>query len=375
MTLPDDDALRGEIKTIAGRVLADAHPMAWLLLVVLALFLAQPFRYNPLVIFPYAFKVLFTPFLIAWLLAAAIPFLAALFQAWRRDEASGIRTRWRASLSKGVLGQPEYWRDFAWTLVTLPSILACHLFVKVSIHAINPRLFDETLQQYDRVLGFGHDPVIALVRLCQPHSLLLTLIDQAYNTGYYSCFIMTVPLLTLVVGRRKDRLAFAVAYGLLWIVGGAMYVAFPSWGPTYVEHQQFAAVLEHMPLVRYVQGRLAIELWGLLSDPYGARLIQYGGVAAFPSLHLAVMTTFVLFTWPRSRIWSALTICLLVAMFIGSMVTGYHYLSDGLAGFILGAACSLAGRRWVSCFMVRSGERKSLQGEPGPMMLPRASGG
>ena len=63
------------------------------------------------------------------------------------------------------------------------------------------------------------------------------------------------------------------------------------------------------------------------------------GVAAFPSLHVAFQT--LVFLWMR-RVWRAGQIIFgvfVVAILIGSLVTGWHYLIDGIAGIALAALC------------------------------------
>jgi hypothetical protein len=79
-----------------------------------------------------------------------------------------------------------------------------------------------------------------------------------------------------------------------------------------------------MPITVYVQTELLKELKGVIERPAGPRPIRFGGVAAFPSLHLAVITLFTL-----------------------AVVTGYHYLLDGLAGMVIGAACYRMALTWA----------------------------
>jgi len=59
------------------------------------------------------------------------------------------------------------------------------------------------------------------------------------------------------------------------------------------------------------------------------------GIAAFPSLHVAF--EFLVWLWLR-RVWRAgamLFAIFTVLIFLGSVVTGWHYLIDALAGLAL----------------------------------------
>ena len=63
------------------------------------------------------------------------------------------------------------------------------------------------------------------------------------------------------------------------------------------------------------------------------------GVAAFPSLHVAFETLVLL--WMR-RLWrygEVIFGVFTLIIFVGSIITGWHYLIDGLAGALLAAAC------------------------------------
>ena len=69
------------------------------------------------------------------------------------------------------------------------------------------------------------------------------------------------------------------------------------------------------------------------------------GIAAFPSLHVAFEVLALL--WMR-RLWRYGTMIFgffTAVIFIGSILTGWHYLVDGLAGALLAAACYFVATR------------------------------
>ena len=86
-----------------------------------------------------------------------------------------------------------------------------------------------------------------------------------------------------------------------------------------------------------------------MRSPCAPGAVHYGRVAAFPSLHLAVVTVFAAASRPVSRPWFVGNVVVVLLMLLGSVLTGYHYLVDGWAGIALGiGACAVAGRSFRS---------------------------
>jgi len=59
------------------------------------------------------------------------------------------------------------------------------------------------------------------------------------------------------------------------------------------------------------------------------------GIGAFPSMHVAYQTF--VFLWMR-RLWTwgeVIFAIFVVAIFLGSLITGWHYLIDAIAGVVL----------------------------------------
>ena len=270
-----------------------------------------------------------------------------------------------AGLLGGLRAAPfvraNYWLDAVRMGVFLAVVLSAHFLVKISIHILNPLVFDAWLWRYDRWLGFGHDPVLLLLALVH-QDWLLRILDYTYSVVYPGIFTLYVPILGLASPTRVQRNAAVAGFCLLWVVGGILYVAFPSWGPVYTKPQLFEQTLQSMPITVHVQSELFKELKAVIDDPLSPRPVKYGGVAAFPSLHLAVITLFVLASLKVSKWWGGFNIILAAMMFVGSMITGYHYLLDSLAGIVMGAACYHYSVKWT---------RWSLKEPAGPGQAPQ----
>jgi len=83
-------------------------------------------------------------------------------------------------------------------------------------------------------------------------------------------------------------------------------------------------------------------------------------VAAFPSLHVAFQT--LVFLWMR-RVWrwgGLVFGVIAVTILIGSVVTGWHYFVDGIAGALIAWLCytlSSRAHRMPRLFAIRTAAR------------------
>lgn len=69
---------------------------------------------------------------------------------------------------------------------------------------------------------------------------------------------------------------------------------------------------------------------------FGAGNLMYGcGLMALPSLHVTVVCLFAIFLWNEGfwLRWGSITFALLI--FIGSVISGWHYAIDGYAGLLI----------------------------------------
>ncbi|MFH1176360.1 MAG: phosphatase PAP2 family protein [Acidobacteriota bacterium] len=277
-------------------------------------------------------------FLVYGTFALAVGAVAALSVLVRRS----WKRRWGRGAARLSLGA-----ELATLLragAILIPLLSVHFLLKSFIHLFNPRVWDRQLAALDVRLHLGIDPAEFLTTLFAQKQFLRAL-DLLYSGLYFSLLVVYVALLLTLLPARR-RLAFTAAFALLWVLGSALYLALPSWGPVFVTPETFAATLAHMPLTVSVQQILYGEISSLVSNPLAPRLIRYGCVAAFPSLHVAVFALFTFASRGVSRRLSLATAGILVLMVLGSVITGYHYLVDAWAGIALAALVWLLAR-WV----------------------------
>jgi len=228
--------------------------------------------------------------------------------------------------------------------------------IKLVVPIYNHHLYDRQLWELDRAMCGGFAPVVFTVNLfSQPR--VLTFFDQAYARIFFSSlniafmYVMSHP-------SRRVRVAFSDGNALMWSIGAWLYMLVPSLGPAYFFPDVWMPIRAYMPVTNVFHAALIQNYQNmlLLMRTGSARVTYLYGVAAFPSLHVAFQT-FVFF-WMR-RLWisgQVLFGAFSLIILIGSMITGWHYLIDGLAGIAL-AALSY----WIPAHLWRVGRWAKLR--------------
>lgn len=286
---------------------------------------------------------------------------------------AGIAARSAVALVRRDRG---YFRRIArprWLLDTARMVLSAALMVfgygwiKLVVPVYHPTLFDEQLWELDRLLLFGFSPAELALHLFE-RPAVLKVVDWSYANIFYASTIIAFAYFASEPSRRV-RIAFANGNALLWIAGAWLYLLVPSVGPAYRFPDLWLAHSESLRITQGIQAMLMRNYNNVLraaaGEPYGPIRIVFG-IAAFPSMHVAFQTY--VFLWMR-RLWTSgevLFALFALAIFLGSMVTGWHYLIDGLAGVAMAWVCySVFWRRarmgrWVALRGMRGDAREAV---------------
>lgn len=225
-----------------------------------------------------------------------------------------------------------------WVRILISSAFAMYsyVWVKFSLPLINWNLYDVQLWFIDRAVHLGISPSLFMTELFNS-PLLRTGVDywyswwlpiQLYSTGFF-----------LASSDNVFRRRFVYSQLLLWTLGLWMYVAVPALGPVYAFKQDWQHVQASMPK-NYATQQLLIESYrnvvqsrqtGRIKAPFNPAL----GIAAMPSLHVAVLWFFFLWSRKYARALSLFYAVGTILILIGSVVTGWHYAIDGYVGMIL----------------------------------------
>lgn len=124
----------------------------------------------------------------------------------------------------------------------------------------------------------------------------------------------------------QEMLAFFLTVGLLGTLG---QFVLPSGGPVFYERLGFGDRFADMPVHGAIE-RATAYLWAAYQGQY---MNFATGISAFPSIHVATSMWLAL----ALRNWIGWTY--LAVIFAGSIILGWHYAIDGIAGMVGAAAC------------------------------------
>lgn len=259
---------------------------------------------------------------------------------------AGVAARLLVDVARGRRDYFRRIRSRAWMVDTFRLVLAVSLtfytygWIKLSMPAVHPGLFDQQLWDLDQLLFFGVAPTIFVLDTFG-HPAFLKSIDWSYSVIFFASTWLASAFF-LSDARNRIRAAFANGNAALWLVGAWLYMAVPSLGPAYAFHDIWLAHHESLPRSQYLQALLMRNYQNILramrGEAHGDINIMFG-IAAFPSLHVAFQTY--VFLWMR-RLWTSGEVLFGIfaaAIFLGSMITGWHYFIDAVAGLILAWLC------------------------------------
>ena len=267
-------------------------------------------------------------------------YILAFILALGTQALAGIAVRAVIALARRDRAYFAAIRSIAWIIDTLRLVVSGAIVVvgygwlKLIVPIYHPRLFDAELWELDRLLFFGIAPTTFLLDVFGA-PLFLRAIDWTYaNIFVASAFIAFAWAFSHP--QRRIRVAFANGNALLWITGAWLYLLVPSLGPALRFPEVWFAHAETLRVTQTLQALLmrnynnVIRAWNGTAITEPIRIVF--GVAAFPSLHVAFQMY--VFLWTR-RIWRAgqlLFGIFVFVIFLGSLITGWHYLIDSLFG-------------------------------------------
>jgi PAP2 superfamily protein len=262
-----------------------------------------------------------------------------------RYGVEAFRGRGRAFLR--AINNRGWMTDTLRLIVGNSLLVGIYSAIKLVIPLYHERLFDLELLRIDRAIFAGHDPVIFLLDVFS-NPKALRFFDAAYaRIFFFSLQFAFVYFLSHP--SRRLRMAFTDGNMVLWYAGVWLYLLLPSLGPAYVFPDIWMASRDALPDSNHLHRVLMINYQNMLALRLGATapVTFYYGVAAFPSLHVGLQMF--IFLWMR-RLWLSAQVLfgiLTLLILLGSMITGWHYLIDGVAGIALASICyAVAARKW-----------------------------
>lgn len=223
--------------------------------------------------------------------------------------------------------------------------LASFVHFKMRIPDIGGFHWDDELYALDRML-FGGVSAWEFLAPVYDMPLFVSALDKLYSLWIPGIFVFWCWMAydgRLPMALRQQYLVATVA---TWILGGVVLATlYGSVGPCFYgmvysgEPDLFAGLTQKLASVNAIQTLIALPVQEQLFDGYnnpGVNVV--GGISAMPSMHNAQAAIFVL-TALRINKWLALGMALFGAVIVsGSVILGWHYASDSLAGLLIALA-------------------------------------
>ena len=234
-------------------------------------------------------------------------------------------------------------RSLPWIGTTLLLIAGVALLgyeyglLKITVHLVRDANFDALLWEIDRWLMLGVSPNVFLLEALS-HPIFYKTFDWLYAFGFGNTMFGSF-LLMFGWRHNPDRVGYLIGSTVVWLTGAWLYLAVPSLGPAYAFYDVWDGVRDSFPIATNLQGMLMKNhlLVRRLAEGERDLAIQiHLGIAAFPSLHVAFHAHFAFWLQrlvPKLRL---LGWILVAIVFIGSVITGWHYMIDSVAGLALG---------------------------------------
>lgn len=214
---------------------------------------------------------------------------------------------------------------FVWTASAMAQLVlftSCYTVLMYTVASTARPLVDESLIQADKWFGFEVPQAMAWANA---HPSARLCLQYAYNTLLPQTGLIVVILGFL--GDRRPLETFMLRFMFATLFALALFFAYPAEGPFstygYAPSHSQVRYLEHFDALRL--GERTLVTWR------GAE-----GLITFPSFHTtwAILLALALRHRPIIFAFSAL---LNIAVVAATLTTGWHYVSDVVAGILIGA--------------------------------------
>lgn len=277
-----------------------------------------------------------------------------------------IRATYNAFLGRASRYLREIW-SWDWIIVSIRLIvtgaltLYCYAWLKVTLPITRPVSFDAALWELDRALFVGHSPNVLFLDLFSAKWFLSTL-DWTYEKIFMGTVRVAIPFF-LSFASNRIRLTYAIGNTIIWIAGAWLYFLLPAMGPTYRYPEIWNPIHKLFESSRAQQQALLGNYMNVIKIQAGgnAPVIALLGIAAFPSLHVAFELFVALWLRRFSRVLGGLGYLAVILIFIGSVVTGWHYLVDSLAGIALAVGAFVIPMRLTHLHRWRGKQKRVLR--------------
>ncbi len=193
--------------------------------------------------------------------------------------------------------------------------------------------FDSQIVALEKMI-FGVDPAFAL----QPY--MEVWLNELMSFGYISFFVIfPITVVILIVKRKWASLEIlTLASSLAFYVSCLLFICYPIVGPSYYLSDYY-----YLPLIGPIFTPLVPELISFI------RVFRIGIIigGAMPSLFCAIFLVAVIILSSDAKKLRFIVIPLFILFCVASVYGRYHYISDVIAGLVLGWLAVKIGDIWL----------------------------
>jgi hypothetical protein len=230
--------------------------------------------------------------------------------------------------------------------------------VKNMLPDISAYVWDRPIADLDALLAGGIDPWRYLEPIVS-RPWALHLVELTYLTGWMLLVGLVPAIIAFAPRFAPIRLRFFLTYILSWIlIGNVLAVVGMSAGPAFFGHVT-GDVTRFQPLLDYLAANSgseysAYDLQNGLWRAYETGQMSLGsGVSAFPSMHIAMATLWVIVACHAGPVFVAAAVVFLAFVLSASVALGWHYAVDGYASIVLTPLIWFAVGRVMALFRRR----------------------
>jgi len=238
---------------------------------------------------------------------------------------------------RGFLAGPGLAVNAASTVLIFCLYAGGFSMLKGAIAVVSPFAWDTALAEFDRALHFGRLPHEWLGPLTAP--LPLAVLNFLYNLWF---FLLIVGWLAAAVAIRREGLRhkYLMAFMLTWFVGGFLVACgFSSAGPCFYGRiglgELYAPLMAKLHAAEAEYAIWAVNTQNVLWDGFTGERPGSAGISAFPSMHVATATLFVLAARHLGRALFVAALGFWVLILVGSVALAWHYAVDGYAATLI----------------------------------------
>ncbi len=205
---------------------------------------------------------------------------------------------------------------------------------------VSAYVWDRPLASIDAFVHGGVDPWHLFTPIIV-RPWLLHIVEHLYLTGWMTMLVGVPAVVAMTRSEAPIRLRVFITYILAWIVvGNVLAGIFMSAGPAYFgditgDLDRYRPLLDHIA----VNAGLTHSAWDIqrsLWNAYASGHVDFGsGISAFPSMHVAMATLWVIVGFQFSRRLGFAALAFLVFIQCGSILLGWHYGIDGYASILI----------------------------------------